>query len=178
MNGSPAAQFICRPSPLGVRVFLGQRDLFVQLRLVRERSERGDQQGPCGRFQNAGVAIIDRTVQQRSRPRPGLAVVRRSHHVHTSERTHVLLSTARPNQHQFAVPPTCHRGPATVMVGQFTDRPNFVDLKTIHRCGDRPGRLHPTDGAEAEPAAKYPTSLNLCRIHRLIPVQLVDGLTN
>ena len=98
---------------------------FVEDRLVGQRSERGHEDRALGGFEHARVAVVDRRVEEHTRPRPALPAVVGLHQLHAPERADVGLAAAGIGQQQSAAATASQGRPAVVQVGLAADHLGF-----------------------------------------------------
>src|SRR4029078_3798997 len=98
------------------------RCLFEHI-LKRERCEGRYQQRAFGSLAYAGIAIVNRRIENDLRPTPGLPTVARPHQFDPAKGTHVRLSSAGADGDRFSIPALCPRRPAVIMLWLTINRP-------------------------------------------------------
>src|SRR5208337_2663407 len=110
---SPAFELVLRPGLwiVGLAGFGLLKD-----RLECQRGKRGDQDRALAGFHDAGIPVIDGTVEEDLRPAPGAAVVVGPEDLDPAERAHMGFPSAGADQEQLAVTPPGEGRPTVVML--------------------------------------------------------------
>lgn len=96
---------------------------------VCEGGEGGDEQGAFGGFQNSGIAIVDRSVENGAGKGPRFSVVMGSLQIDPSEGADVLLPSSRAHDEKLPVFAAGHGGPTMVTVWELTNNFGVDDLR-------------------------------------------------
>ena len=94
---------------------------FGQQAFIGQRREGGYQDGAFGGFQHSRIAIINRAVQDDSRPTPGGSIIVGPHQLDSPKRADVGLASPRANQQQFTAVAAGQRRPTMIAIFQLAD---------------------------------------------------------
>ena len=103
----------------------------VRIALHRGKCERGEprqQKVAILQFEDSGVAVVKRTVPQRSWSRPCLAVVAALDHLHLSPRTDVSVAIAGEYREEPSIRAPRHRRPTDITPRFLAERPRPYNL--------------------------------------------------